>query len=138
MSGCSGWARRWSTPSRPARRSTSWRAISSLGCCACRGVSGVVVRRLRGALMPGAVMPPREHMFVCRRCAPSGGGTDLSADGDAVSGRHGVGSPEKLESLLLPAAASRELETAHRRLIGLHLEKELKSARVLREMRHTR
>ena len=46
--------------------------------------------------------------------------------------------PEKLESLLLSAAASRELETAHRRLIGLHLEKELKSARVLREMRHAR
>ena len=35
-------------------------------------------------------------------------------------------------------AASRELETAHRRLINLHLEKELKSARVLREMRHAR
>jgi hypothetical protein len=50
----------------------------------------------------------------------------------------GSAAPEKLEALLLPAAASRELETAHRRLIGLHLEKELKSARVLREMRHTR
>ncbi len=50
----------------------------------------------------------------------------------------GSAAPEKLESLLLSAAASRELETAHRRLINLHLEKELKSARVLREMRHTR
>ena len=39
---------------------------------------------------------------------------------------------------MLSAAASRELETAHRRLINLHLEKELKSARVLREMRQAR
>ena len=46
--------------------------------------------------------------------------------------------PEQLESLPLSATASRELETAHRRLISLHLEKELKSARVLREMRHAR
>ena len=28
-----------------------------------------------------------------------------------------------------------ELETAHRELIAMHLEKDLKSARVLREMR---
>ena len=33
------------------------------------------------------------------------------------------------------ARALRELETAHRALIALHLEKDLKSARVLREMR---
>jgi hypothetical protein len=38
----------------------------------------------------------------------------------------------------LSVVASRQLETAHRRLISLHLEKELKSARVLREMRHAR
>jgi hypothetical protein len=38
----------------------------------------------------------------------------------------------------LSVAESRELETAHRRLLNLHLEKELKSARVLREMRHAR
>jgi hypothetical protein len=33
---------------------------------------------------------------------------------------------------------SRELETVHRRLLNLHLEKELKSSRVLRELRHIR
>jgi DNA repair protein RecO (recombination protein O) len=89
-------------------------------------------------LLPGAVMPPREFMFVCRRCAPSGGGTDLSPVAMAFLAAAGSVAPEKLESLMLSAAASRELETAHRRLINLHLEKELKSARVLREMRHTR
>jgi len=35
----------------------------------------------------------------------------------------------------LTARAARELETAHRRLISVHLDKDLKSARVLREMR---
>jgi recombinational DNA repair protein (RecF pathway) len=99
-------------------------ALSCIGCA--------------GTLLPGAVMPPREHMFVCRRCAPSGGGTDLSAMAMQFLASAGSAAPEKLESLLLSAAASRELEIAHRRLISLHLEKELKSARVLREMRHTR
>jgi hypothetical protein len=46
--------------------------------------------------------------------------------------------PDRLEAAALSAAASRELETVHRRLLNLHLEKELKSARVLREMRQVR
>jgi hypothetical protein len=50
----------------------------------------------------------------------------------------GAASPDRLDALTLSAAASRQLETAHRRLINMHLEKELKSARVLRAMRHTR
>jgi hypothetical protein len=46
--------------------------------------------------------------------------------------------PEAVDTLPLSMQSARQLETAHRRLINLHLEKELKSARVLREMRHTR
>ena len=46
--------------------------------------------------------------------------------------------PDRLDSLALTQKAARELETAHRRLINVHLEKELKSARVLREMRQVR
>jgi len=46
--------------------------------------------------------------------------------------------PDRLEAAGLTDRASRELETVHRRLLNLHLEKELKSVRVLREMRHTR
>ena len=34
-----------------------------------------------------------------------------------------------------PAPGQWELETAHRRLINMHLDKELKSARVLRQLR---
>ena len=91
-----------------------------------------------GVLTAGALMPPRAHMFVCRRCAPSGGGTEMSAGAIRFLALAGATAPERLEQLNLSASASRELETAHRRLINLHLEKELKSARVLREMRHAR
>jgi DNA repair protein RecO (recombination protein O) len=87
-----------------------------------------------GRLADGAVMPPREHDYVCRRCAPAGG-TALSPE--AMRFLNGAMSlvPERLHELPLGARAGRELETAHRRLLNLHLEKELKSARVLREMR---
>ena len=91
-----------------------------------------------GTLVRGAVMPPRAHLFVCERCAPGGGGTEISSGAMQFLAAAGSAAPERLESLSLTAAASRELETAHRRLINLHLEKELKSARVLREMRHAR
>ena len=91
-----------------------------------------------GALTGGALMPPRAHMFVCRKCAASGGGTDVSAGAIRFLASASSTGPEHLEQLNLSATASRELETAHRRLINLHLEKELKSARVLREMRHAR
>jgi DNA repair protein RecO (recombination protein O) len=91
-----------------------------------------------GSLAAGAVMPPRAHMFVCARCAPGGGGTDVSAGAIRFLVAAGSAGPEKLESLVLSAAGSRELEITHCRLINLHLEKELKSARVLREMRQAR
>jgi hypothetical protein len=43
--------------------------------------------------------------------------------------------PGTLTDIPLDAAPSRELETAHGRLIHSHLEKELKSTRVLRQLR---
>jgi DNA repair protein RecO (recombination protein O) len=91
-----------------------------------------------GPLTSGAMMPPRAHMFVCHKCAPSGGGTELSAGAMRFLAVSASTSPDGLAALSLTAVACRELETAHRRLINLHLEKELKSARVLREMRHAR
>lgn len=90
------------------------------------------------ALAEGAVMPPREHAFVCRRCGPPAGGTGLSREALRFLTAAGSRRPEGLAALALTPASSRQLETAHRRLIDLHLEKELKSARVLREMRQAR
>jgi hypothetical protein len=44
-------------------------------------------------------------------------------------------SPFALGELFVPLNVLKELEAAHRSLIAMHLEKDLKSARVLREMR---
>jgi hypothetical protein len=43
--------------------------------------------------------------------------------------------PLALGALTVSSAALREIEVAHGALISMHLEKDLKSARVLREMR---
>jgi DNA repair protein RecO (recombination protein O) len=89
-------------------------------------------------LAAGASMPPRDTALLCTDCAPPAGGTWLSAEAMLFLRNAGTIAPEQLESLALGAKAARELETAHRRLIQVHLEKELKSARVLREMRQAR
>lgn len=91
-----------------------------------------------GSLAGGAVMPPRADTFLCRTCGPVNAGTDLSPGALRFLGLAGSTSPEQLEACALAPSSSRELETVHRRLIHHHLEKELKSARVLREMRHAR
>jgi DNA repair protein RecO (recombination protein O) len=90
------------------------------------------------ALSSGASMPPRQTALVCRECSPSTAGTVLSAEAMVFLRNAAVLAPECLETTPLGTRAARELETAHRRLISVHLEKELKSARVLREMRHIR
>jgi DNA repair protein RecO (recombination protein O) len=82
----------------------------------------------------GASMPPREHHYVCRRCAGSGG-TALSLEAMRFLRSAARVSPGALIDVALDASAARELETAHRRLLHVHLEKELKSARVLRQIR---
>jgi DNA repair protein RecO (recombination protein O) len=100
-----------------------------LGCAVC----GTVFDR-RAAV----VMPPRDHVFVCSPCAPPGGGTTLSPESIGFLLSAGRLGPDAAGRLPLSAGAAREIETAHRRLINLHLEKELKSARVLRDMRQAR
>jgi DNA repair protein RecO (recombination protein O) len=59
----------------------------------------------------------------------------LSADARAFLGAARELSPFALAGVVVTAGALRELETAHRAQIALHLEKDLKSARVLKEMR---
>ena len=82
----------------------------------------------------GAVMPAREDRYVCARCA-AGGGTAISLDALRFLRSAATASPEALAGLTLAPGPARELETAHRRLINVHLDKELKSARVLRQLR---
>jgi DNA repair protein RecO (recombination protein O) len=89
-----------------------------------------------GAFDGGAIMPPREPHYLCRRCASAGGGTTLSIEALRFLRSAAASAPDALDAVSLDLAAARELETAHRRLIHVHLEKELKSARVLREISH--
>ena len=83
-------------------------------------------------------MPPREDVFLCRTCAPGGSGTRLCAEAMVFLKSATSVAPDRLSTLALAPRAARELETAHRRLINVHLDKDLKSARVLREMRQPR
>jgi DNA repair protein RecO (recombination protein O) len=85
----------------------------------------------------GAVVATRDRVFVCARCGRSVGPTGgrLSAEALAYLRAAGRRQPRSLDELALTAEAARELEAAHHELIAAHLEKELKSARVLREMR---
>jgi len=85
----------------------------------------------------GAIVATRERVFVCGRCGRSAGasGGRLSAEALAYLRAASRRQPGRLDDLALTPAAARELEVAHHALIAAHLEKELKSARVLREMR---
>ena len=59
----------------------------------------------------------------------------LSADAQAFLTTARSASPFALSAVGVSRGALRELEAAHRALISMHLEKDLKSVRVLREMR---
>ena len=106
-SGCTGWARRCSMRCRPARRSSRWRGISSTGCCGCRGC----IRKRRGTLSAAAMA------FL------------------AASRTRGA----RIDVGELPARRARTLKELRAAciaaLIAMHLEKTLKSDRVLRDLR---
>jgi DNA repair protein RecO (recombination protein O) len=89
-----------------------------------------------GAFDGGAIMPPRDAQYLCRRCVSAGSGTTLSIEALRFLRSAAASAPDALQTVPLDHAAARELETAHGRLIHVHLEKELKSARVLREINH--
>lgn len=84
------------------------------------------------ALEPGAVFAVEDHAYVCRRCAPHG--QTLSRQALGFLREAGATPPSRVGTLRLDDTAARELEAAHRRLIAMHLEKDLRSARVLREI----
>jgi DNA repair protein RecO (recombination protein O) len=87
-----------------------------------------------GAFDGGAVMPSRDTHYLCRRCATAGG-TTVSVEALRFLRSAASASPDALAAIPLEAAPGRELELAHRRLIQVHLDKDLKSARVLRQLR---
>lgn len=85
-------------------------------------------------LARGGRLGSTNHGFLCTACTDRG--PALSATALAfLRGAAGT-APDRLNRVELSRQADRELEVVHRLLIAAHLEKELKSVRVLREMRH--
>jgi len=103
---------------------------TQLACHACGRELG---RDASGA----AVLLPGERTYRCAACAGAEAARGVSLSGEAVaflraSARVG---PDRIARAVPSPRALRELEAVHRALIAAHLEKDLKSARVLRELR---
>ena len=84
----------------------------------------------------GARIAPRDGVFVCLGCSRSTRGAALSPAALAFLRAAATIRPDRLATLALSPRAGRELEAAHRLLIATHLEKELKSTRVLKDLKH--
>ena len=92
------------------------------------------------ALVTGAPIEPLARYFefwLLRLQGVYQADPDASADAVAFLTAARSCSPFALAQVPVSAGVLRELEQAHRAQIALHLEKDLKSARVLREMRRT-
>jgi DNA repair protein RecO (recombination protein O) len=87
----------------------------------------------RAALGNGAVLVLAERVYVCAECAH--GGPRISAAGIAFLRAARRGSPQEAMRTPTPPSAVREIERAHEALIAMHLEKPLRSARVVKELR---
>jgi len=85
------------------------------------------------ALAEGAVLVLGDRSYVCDACAH--GGLRLSPAAVAFLRQASRQKPVNAAAGDTPASALREIEEVHDRLIAVHLEKELRSARVVRELR---
>ncbi len=93
---------------------------------------------LAGGERPGACLDPSQHGFTCLRCTRVPGGMPvgtISRDALVFLQRAARTAPDRIATVNAPPRAMRELEAVHRTLIAWHLEREPKSARVLRELR---
>jgi DNA repair protein RecO len=88
------------------------------------------------SLGAGAAALLRDRVLLCRRCAASHTGSTAALSAEAIEFLRAARTltPGAVADARISLRAVRELELAHRRLIAAHLEKELKSARVLREL----
>ena len=86
----------------------------------------------RPVLGDGAVLIAADRAYVCLACAP--GGPGISGAAMAFLRSAGRWTPAEAATAEVAASALRDLEDAHHRLIALHLEKDLRSARVVKEL----
>lgn len=89
--------------------------------------------RCGDTLADGAVLDPTTGEFACRRC--QSGALRVSPGALRWVRQAGGLPPAQAACCDAPAGALRELEAVHARLIALHLEREPRSARVVRELR---
>jgi DNA repair protein RecO (recombination protein O) len=85
-------------------------------------------------LADGARLAARTRMLVCQSCGSGAGAILLSPQALGFLRAAGSLAPSRLAEIVLSVGAARELEAAHRALIAWHLEKELRSTRVLRDL----
>ena len=85
------------------------------------------------SLEAGAVLVTGEWQMVCGQCG--NGALKVSREGMALLRRSATATPAAVTDDGAAAGVLRELEAVHARLIGMHLEKDLRSARVVRELR---
>jgi DNA repair protein RecO (recombination protein O) len=86
----------------------------------------------------GAWLAPGEQVLTCAACAPAPVaqlGPNLSLGALGVLHEMRRLSPRAAGELAIDPTAAAELERVHHVLMGRHLERELKSTRVLRELR---
>jgi recombinational DNA repair protein (RecF pathway) len=86
----------------------------------------------------GAWLAPGSHVFTCAACAPAGNGNlapSLSPEALGFLSTVRRLPPLAVGALMLTPPVAAELERVHHMLMGRHLERELKSTRVLRELR---
>jgi DNA repair protein RecO (recombination protein O) len=88
--------------------------------------------RCGGPLTGGAALAIDERGYACLGC---GGGARVSAEALDFLTAAGRATPARAAERPVSAGAVRELERAHQRLIAAHLEKDLPSMRVVKELR---
>jgi DNA repair protein RecO (recombination protein O) len=81
----------------------------------------------------GVVVTSDLGLFVCCKCQSVKNGKVLSPRALKFLRAASILPPDRLGDIMLTPAADRELATVHRLLIRTHLEKELKSVKVLQE-----
>jgi DNA repair protein RecO (recombination protein O) len=85
------------------------------------------------SLAGGASLVLRDRHYACPDCAS--GGLRLSRAAMTFLKEAGHRTPTEVTRAGAPAGALREIEQVHHRLIAMHLEKELRSARIVKELR---
>lgn len=86
----------------------------------------------RRVLSAGAVLVLADRAYVCRECGH--GGPKLSADAMQFLHAAATRTPAEVGGVSLAAGPRRELAHVHDRLIAAHLEKELRSTRIVKEL----